>query len=227
MITEVSSIEVSPCHNRTVPMFIKGAYTAFMAVLVPVYWWHYSPTNFLYFCDIALFLTLYAVWRNSALAASAAAVGIVIPQLFGCVYFAAEFSGYTLSHMTSYMMDERRSLFLRSLSLFHGWLPFLLLFLVHRLGYDRRGLLAWTGVAWAACLVSFFFLPPAGAVVPDVNTPLNVNYVFGMDDAKPQEWMTAPAYLMTWMIGLLVCFFLPTHVVLKKLFRSSITTERI
>lgn len=172
-------------------------------------------------------MTLYAVWRNSALAASAAAVGIVIPQLFGCVYFAAEFSGYTLSHMTSYMMDERRSLFLRSLSLFHGWLPFLLLFLVHRLGYDRRGLLAWTGVAWAACLVSFFFLPPAGAVVPDVNTPLNVNYVFGMDDAKPQEWMTAPAYLMTWMIGLLVCFFLPTHVVLKKLFRSSITTEKI
>jgi hypothetical protein len=37
MITEVSSIEVSPCHNRTVPLFVKAAYTAFMAVLVPVY----------------------------------------------------------------------------------------------------------------------------------------------------------------------------------------------
>ena len=39
-------------------MSLKVAYTAFMAVLVPVYWHHYGPTNFLYFCDVALFLTL-------------------------------------------------------------------------------------------------------------------------------------------------------------------------
>jgi hypothetical protein len=32
------------------------------------------------------------------------------------------------------MFDENRSLFLRGLSFFHSWLPFLLIFLVKRLG---------------------------------------------------------------------------------------------
>jgi hypothetical protein len=217
MSSESSVVDI-PTQERTVPAVVKIAYTAFMAVLVPVYWYHYGPTNFLYFCDIALFLALFAVWTNSSLAASAAAVGIVIPQLFWCVDFAVELTGHHLSRMTSYMMDERRPLFLRSLSLFHGWLPFLLLYLVHRLGYDRRGLVAWTGLAWTACLIAFLFLPPAGATVPDVNTPLNVNYVYGVDDSKPQEWMSAPSYLIAWMVGLLVVFFIPTHVALKRAF---------
>jgi hypothetical protein len=30
-----------------IPLWLKLAYTAFMAVLVPVYWWNYGPTNFL------------------------------------------------------------------------------------------------------------------------------------------------------------------------------------
>jgi hypothetical protein len=42
--------------NR-LPLALKLVYTAFMAVLVPVYWHYYGPTNFLYFCDVALFLT--------------------------------------------------------------------------------------------------------------------------------------------------------------------------
>ena len=216
-----ATTEAIPIQGRAVPTAVKMAYTAFMAVLVPVYWYHYGPTNFLYFCDMALFLVLFALWRNSALAASAAAVGIVVPQLFWCVDFAVELTGNHLSHMTSYMMDDRRPLFLRSLSLFHGWLPFLLLYLVHVLGYDRRGLFAWTGLAWAACLIAFFLLPPAGASVPDVNTPLNVNYVYGLNDSKPQEWMSAPSYLILWMIGLLVCFFVPTHLALKKVFKPA------
>ena len=33
-----------------------------MAVLIPVYWYYYGPTNFLYFCDVALILTLVAIW---------------------------------------------------------------------------------------------------------------------------------------------------------------------
>ena len=48
--------------------------------------------------------------------------------------------------MTDYMFEKQRSLFLRGLSLFHGWLPFLLLYLVWRMGYDPRALTAWTCV---------------------------------------------------------------------------------
>ncbi len=203
-----------------VPLWCKWGFTAFMAVLVPVYWTKYGPTNFLYFCDAALFLTLAAVWMESSLLASMAAVGILLPQLFWCVDFAVELSGHHLSSMTSYMFDAQKPLFLRGLSLFHGWLPFLLVFLVRRLGYDRRALISWTGLAWALCLVSFFLLPPAGATLPDPNMPLNVNYVFGMNDAVPQKLLPAGWYLVVWMLSLAALVYVPTHQILKKIKKS-------
>ena len=46
--------------QSVIPMWLKIAYTAFVAVLIPVYWANYGPTNFLYFCDVALLITLYA-----------------------------------------------------------------------------------------------------------------------------------------------------------------------
>jgi hypothetical protein len=42
--------------SQPVPAWLKWVFTAFMAVLVPVYWANYGPTNFLYFCDASLFL---------------------------------------------------------------------------------------------------------------------------------------------------------------------------
>jgi hypothetical protein len=32
--------------SNRMPLWLKLAYTAFMAVLVPVYWHYYGPTNF-------------------------------------------------------------------------------------------------------------------------------------------------------------------------------------
>ncbi len=203
-------------------MWLKCLYTAFMAVLVPVYWANYGPTNFLYFCDVALFLTLYAVWKESRFATSMAAVGILIPQLFWCADFGMQLvrrgTGAAHSGMTAYMFDSTSSLFLRGLSLFHGWLPFLLMFMVARLGYDRRALKAWTGLAFGLCLISYFWLPPAGAGLADPKIPVNVNYVFGLDDKQPQQWMPQGAYLMMWMLALLSLVYIPTHLVLKKFF---------
>src|SRR5262249_42233071 len=40
---------------------------AFMAVLVPVYLRNSGPTNFLYFCDVALIITLVGIWIESPL----------------------------------------------------------------------------------------------------------------------------------------------------------------
>src|ERR1700741_3169173 len=42
-----------PAPPRGIPLLLKLGYTAFMLVLVPVYWQFYGPTNFLRFCDIA------------------------------------------------------------------------------------------------------------------------------------------------------------------------------
>jgi hypothetical protein len=208
-------------HSKSQPRFpllLKAAFTAFMAVLVPVYWSNYGPTNFLYFCDIALFITLIALWTESALLTSIASVGIIIPQLFWCVDFGFELCGSHLSHMTSYMFDSSRPLFLRGLSLFHGWLPLTLLFMLKRSGYDKRALRLWTGLSVVLCLVAFYFLPGAGAVLDNPNIPRNVNYVFGLDDAAPQTMMSPGLYLLSWLGVLFGVLYLPAHIALKRLF---------
>ncbi|OAI58064.1 hypothetical protein AYO49_01415 [Verrucomicrobiaceae bacterium SCGC AG-212-N21] len=209
-------------HTRGhVPAWLKWAYTAFLLVLVPVYWANYGPTNFLYFCDVALFLALLAMWTEKPIFASMAAVGILVPQLLWCLDFVTELFGLNLVGMTSYMFDEKLPLFLRGLSLFHGWLPFLLLFLVIRLGYDRRGFVAWTVTAVILCLIAYFFLPPAGSVLHDPKTPMNINYVFGFDDKKPQTWMSANLYLVVWIAALTSLAYLPTHLFLKRFTRAT------
>ena len=203
--------------SSAIPLWLKVSYTAFMAVWIPVYWYHYGPTNFLYFCDMALLLTLVGVWLEKPLLISLPAVGILMPQALWSVDYIVQLCGFTMTGMTAYMFDETKPLFLRGLSFFHGWLPFLLLYLVLKLGYDRRALKGWTVFASALCLVAFFFLPKAGEALPDPNLPRNVNYVFGMDDAQPQTWMSAELYLVTWMALLIILVYLPTHFLLKKI----------
>lgn len=202
---------------RRIPLWLKIAYTAFMAVLVPVYWINYGPTNFLYFCDIALFITLVGLWTESSFLISLPTVGILLPQALWVLDFTFHLVGGNLTGMTGYMFDSRLSLFLRSLSLFHGWLPFLLFYAVIKVGYDRRAWLSWTLLAWALCLVCYFLMPPAGANLPDPRIPLNINYVYGFDDAKPQTWMPQHLYLIFWMLTLAVVVYTPTHFFLRRL----------
>jgi len=135
-----------PARHR-VPLWLKCLYTAFVALLVPVYLKEYGPTNFLYFCDVALLMTLVAIWREDSLWASMAAVGILLPQLIWMVDFLGGFVGFHPIGMTSYMFDPKYSFFARALSFFHFWLPILLVYLIWRLGYDRRALARWTVLA--------------------------------------------------------------------------------
>jgi hypothetical protein len=198
-----------------VPLALKLAYTAFMAVLLPVYWYYYGPTNFLYFCDTALIIILIAIWPENAFAISICAVGILIPQAYWVIDFLVNAAGYSLTGMTDYMFDaQQHSLFLRGLSLFHGWLPFLLVYLVWQLGYDRRAVWGWTALAWVWLSVCFFLMPPP---TPDPGLiPVNINYVWGMSDHAAQSWVPAYVWFGGLMIGLPLLIFAPTHLLLAR-----------
>ena len=174
--------------DRRIPLWIKIAYPAFLAVMIPSYWRDYGPTNFLYLCAAAAFLTLAALWSESALIASVAAVGIVLPQLVWVLDFAVHFAGLKITGMSDYMFDAK--------------LPFLLLFAVGRLGYDRRGRAVWVSLASLLLLISYFWMPPPGTVPANPKQPVNINYVFGFSDQTPQPWMPAWAWLLTMMLGL-------------------------
>ena len=196
------------------PVWLKLAFSAFMVVLVPVYWYYYGPTNFLYFCDMSLFLTLVGIWIESPLLISMCAVGILAPQALWVADFLLNVVGVPLTGMTDYMFKHENSLFLRSLSLFHGWLPFLLAYLVWQVGYDRRGLAAWTVLAWVLLPVCFFLMPP-----PNPNpglTPVNINYVWGMSDHAAQTWVRPYVWLAGLMIGLPLALCAPVHFFLKR-----------
>jgi hypothetical protein len=197
-----------------IPLAVKLALTAFVAVLVPVYLYYYGPTNFLYFCDIALILTWLGIWPENALLISMCAVGILVGQAYWVTDFLFNAAGYSLTGMTDYMFQSDHSLFLRLLSLYHAWMPFLLVYLVWKTGYDRRALPAWTVLAWVLILVCFFFMPP-----PTPNPgliPVNIDYVWGVGDTAAQTWVPPYVWLAGLLIGLPLLVFTPTHLILKR-----------
>jgi hypothetical protein len=210
---------VTSCHK--IPLAAKAAGTAFLAVLVPVYLLNYGPTNFLWFCDTALILTVVGMWLESSLLISMCAVGILIPQSLWLVDFGMHFVGFHFLNLTSYMFDARLSLFLRGLSLFHGWLPVLLIGLLIRLGYDQRALFAWSAVAAGLVLICYFFTRPAGPHPMDPSVPINLNYVYGFNDQQPQTWMNQNLYVILWLATLWLVAFLPTHLLLRKIFGAT------
>jgi hypothetical protein len=203
-----------PQSAHRLPLWLKLAYTAFMAVLIPVYWYYYGPTNFLYFCDMALIITLVGIWTESPLLVSMCTVGILAPQTLWVIDFLGNLVGLPITGMTNYMLQSDHSLFLRGLSLFHGWLPFLLAFLVWAIGYDRRGFAAWTGLAWVLMLICFFLMP-APRPNPGL-TPVNINYVWGLSDEAAQTWVSPAVWLAGMMIVLPVVLFAPVHFLLSR-----------
>jgi len=197
-----------------IALWIKLLYSAFVCVLVPYYLRTYGPTNFLYYCDIAVLMTLVALWREDALWASMPAVGILLPQALWMVDFLGGLAGWNVVGMTAYMFDSGLPLFARGLSLFHFWLPLLLIWIVWRLGYDRRAFWAWTGLAWVLILICYFLMPMPPAPTDNPNLPVNINYVYGLSDSGPQTWMPPGAYLALLYVAMPLGIFLPTHALL-------------
>jgi hypothetical protein len=204
--------------NR-IPLPVKIGYTAFVAVLVPYYWVTYTPWNFLYFCDVALLLTLVAIWTENALLISMSGVGIVLPQTLWVLDFLTRaVAGIHITGMTAYMFDPAIPLFVRGLSTFHGWLPFLLVYLLSRVGYDRRAYRAQAVLAVALLLVCFYLAPkpPPSAEFP--NHAVNINYVYGMNDKQPQTVVAPELWLLLMMAMNVVVLYVPTHLALKRIY---------
>lgn len=123
------------------PIWLKLSYTSFVSILVPVYWRQYGPGNFLWFSDVALLLGCAAAWLEHPLLASTQAVAVLVPESLWIVEFVLRLTtGRRLVGLTDYMFEESIPGPVRALSLFHVWLPVVLVWLVWRLGYDRRAL---------------------------------------------------------------------------------------
>lgn len=188
-----------------------------MSMLIPFYWKTYGPINFLYMCDLALFLTLGAVWFESGLMAGMAAVGILLAQ---CVWIfdicIRLITGYSLG-MTEYMFKGTIPVFAKFLSLYHLWMPVLLVYLILKKGYDRRSLVCWTSLIWSVMIICYLFTLPPPPDPANPNSPVDINYVFGFSPEKRQTLMHPHLYVASLMLELLMFIYIPTHIVLKKI----------
>jgi len=209
-----------PGTRRRVPRAVKLGYTVFVAILVPSYWQYYGPANFLFFCDLALFATLVTVWTEHPLGVSMSAVGILLPQAVWLADLLGTAVGHPLLDATAYMFDPSIPAFVRALSWYHVWLPLLILYLLQRLGYDRRALPAWSVLTLAVLMVCYFLLPPPPAPVNNPTMSVNINFVYGLGDDAPQDWMPPKLWLLTEIAVLLFGVFVPTHLLLRRWFRE-------
>lgn len=190
------------------PLWLKVAYTVFVGLLVLVYWVKYGAANFLWFSDIALLLTVPALWWESALLASMSTISVLLLEIaWNADFFYRWLTGKNMFGLSSYMFDTTIQRPVRALSLFHIVLPPLLLWMVYRLGYDERALLAQTVLAWVVLPLSYWLGKPSE----------NVNWVRGLR-GRPQTWMPGPLYLVLLMLALPLIIYLPTHFVLQQLF---------
>ena len=149
-----------------IPLSLKIIFTAFLALLIITYWIYYGPQNLLWFCDITLILAYIATIFEKRLIASMATVGgFVYTTLWSLDFFWVLGNRLLGSSQTgfaaAYMFDSHFPLWLRFISCFHIVLPFFLIYLVYRLGYDKRAWLAQFLLLSGLIIVAWLVTKPA------------------------------------------------------------------
>ncbi len=189
-----------------IPLTLKLAYLAFVAVLVPIYAAHHGPANFLWFSNIALLGGLLAVWLESRRLASMLLVSVGLLEMGWIADFLiglATGGQQTPVGLVAYMFDPELPLYLRGLSLYHLPLPFVLLWVVWRLGYDRQAWRAWLPIGWAVIVLSYLLAPPGR----------NINWVKGPEGVL-DPGVPGPIWLLCLIVGSGIAWWL-THKVIE------------
>ena len=138
---------------------------------------------------------------------SVLALSTLLPEVpWNVGYFTRLLTGRELFGLSHYMFDKKKPLWLRALSLFHMWIPPLLLWSVRRLGYDRRALPIQMMAGEAVLAASYLLTAPRE----------NVNWVFGPGE-KPQKKVSRGLYLLGVMLFFPICVWWPTHRILRRL----------
>jgi hypothetical protein len=187
-----------------IPLWLKLSVTLFVTILVIVYSKKWGWANFLWFSDLALIATVPALWLESPLLASMIALTIALPDGLWIVSFVVQLvSGRRVIGLADYMFDATRPRWLRALSLFHLWLPPLVLWMVWRLGYQHDALYPTMLFGWVVMLVCFAFTDPDD----------NINWVFGFAGRRQSRRHPLLQLALT-MLGFALLVCIPTHVAL-------------
>jgi hypothetical protein len=204
----------SPAPRQKIPESLRRFALLFLAVWFAAYWHAWGPANFLHLCDIAVILTCFGLWTNSALLVSSQAVSSVLIDLVWTLDAAARFCfGRHLIGGTEYLFDATTPLWARLLSLFHIVLPLILLWSLSRLGYDRRAWKLQSAILLPVLIASRFVTPEQ-----------NLNFAV-KDPFLHRSYGPAPAHLAITFLFLVFVVYFPTHVLFSRLFSAPTNTN--
>lgn len=189
------------------PAWARWSALAWLAFWVPVYWHFWGPHNFVYLCDIAVILGCIGIWANNALLISSQAVSSLVVDAMWAVDagWRAGF-GHHIFGGTEYLFDPSHALWLRLLSLYHVAIPVVLLWALHRMGYDRRGWALQAGVV-AAAFVAARFTPASQ----------NINFAFRLP-VVDKPFGPAPLHVAVSVAFMIFVVYWPTHWALGEIF---------
>lgn len=198
-----------PLGSRAIlPLWLKLLGLLFLCVFVSYSWTHYGLQNFMWFSCLGVIGTVTALWLENRLLASMMLLSTFIGDEIGWGgdFLVRLLFGWHPLNATNYMFDNSLSLYGRGLSLYHFYIPVLLAWMVYKLRYDKRAIVTQSTYSTIVLLISFTLTDPAR----------NINWVFGVG-SKPQAYVPAWLYLIAEMIFIPVVFYLPMHLLLKKL----------
>jgi len=191
-----------------IPLWLKIAWTAFVAVWIPVAWDFYGAQVFLHFCALGNLMILVALWTESPLVISWQAVSLLVFQsLYALDVVATVASGRHAIGGTEYLFRASAPLPIRLFSLYHFVAPIVVVWTLLRLGYDKRG--------WLLGVVALVVVLPINYVWRPGH---DVNWARG---PFFHEQHVVPGWLYLAAYGVIVplVVYLPTHLVLRRLVR--------
>jgi hypothetical protein len=185
------------------PLWLKIGWTVWLLVWAPLYSRQYGAQNFLYFCDIGNILIGVGLWLESALIFSWVGCGVLLFQSLYMIDLLGTFvTGHHFIGGTEYMFDPHLSLVVRLLSLFHVVTPPLVLWLIHRLGYDPRGWKLQSVMTWIVVPMNYFWHPEQ-----------NVNWARGLF-YREQHVVPGVVYVLAYLLVVTLLVYWPTHLLL-------------
>jgi len=191
------------------PRIIRIAFTFWFVTWVPIIVWAYGFQNFFWLCNVAQFIVLYAIWRpNALLVSSQTGTVVLVGIVWALDLTVGVIAGDSVTGLTGYMFDPEIPLLARLTSLYHIWLPFLMLWICWYNGYDNRGV-------WLQCVIGTLSIFGAWLWSEEER---NINFAFAPFHIE-QTWMPHGIYLVLLSVGTALVIYFPGHYLVRFILR--------
>ena len=194
-----------------IPLTVRLGFSLWMIFWVSVVLTNHGPQNFFWLCNLAQFIILYVVWSGNRLLLSSQAGMVCLVGVVWTLDFivALALGGNSLTGFTAYMFSDELALIARAVSLYHVFLPPLVLWLVWHIGYDSRGVWLQSGIGALAVIGGWLFTDPER----------NINWVHIVFGAE-QAWMPEMAWVALLVVAYPLLIFLPGHFLIRGVLAS-------